>query len=244
MMNEPLPEYGYDISQRPQPIDVEKRIIDDLRSRQPEVDPQAVERRIKAESVAIELYKCLGGNLKFLLLTPLISRKSRCERLLSGLTAQQLGLVREAFTARYDESLESALKRSAFGTWRSRLVALSNGDLSANLAHAIYYSLRQFLITRRSDRFLDSLESKLWSLADGERANVIASFNSLYREQLGGRELRINEAEERPPRSDTGRSFGPGGGGGRGGGEGGDRARRPLKTKGSRRGLRSRKRSL
>jgi RNA recognition motif-containing protein len=68
--------------------------------------------------------------------------------------------------------------------------------------------------------------------------------------ELGDRQLRINIAEDRPPRSNEGRSFGPrgggggGGGGGRGGGGGGGGGGKPFKSKGSRRGLRARKRSL
>ncbi|MBW2730799.1 MAG: hypothetical protein JRH20_00315 [Deltaproteobacteria bacterium] len=81
--------------------------------------------------------------------------------------------------------------------------------------------------------------------------------------EVGGRELRVNEAEERPPRSSeggggAGAGAGAGAGGnsrpgfhGRGGSTGGGGAggagagfRKPNKPKGSRRGLRGRKRSL
>lgn len=62
--------------------------------------------------------------------------------------------------------------------------------------------------------------------------------------EVGGRELRVNEAEERAPRAGGGggrqRSFRDGGGGGGNGGG----YRKPNKPKGSRRGLRGRKRSL
>jgi RNA recognition motif-containing protein len=64
--------------------------------------------------------------------------------------------------------------------------------------------------------------------------------------ELGGRNLRVNEATERAPRSFAGgggggfsRPFG-GGGGGRPGGPGGGHAR----PKGSRRNVRARKRSI
>jgi len=59
--------------------------------------------------------------------------------------------------------------------------------------------------------------------------------------ELNGRALRVNAAEERP-------AGGGGGGGGRGPGGPGQRpafdGRKPFKNKGSRRGLRGRKRSL
>lgn len=57
--------------------------------------------------------------------------------------------------------------------------------------------------------------------------------------ELSGRELRVNAAEERPPRP----SFGGGGGGGFGGGGGGGRGG-TGKPKGSRRNIRGKKRSL
>jgi RNA recognition motif-containing protein len=72
---------------------------------------------------------------------------------------------------------------------------------------------------------------------DDEAAAAIEKFNG---HELGGRELRVNEAEERPPRRFDGpRPYRPGGGGGPGG-----RGKRGGKSKGSRRGLRGRKRSL
>lgn len=61
--------------------------------------------------------------------------------------------------------------------------------------------------------------------------------------QLDGRDLRVNEAEKRPPRrptwSDNGPSFGGGGGGG-----GHRPSTPPARPKGSRRNLRGKKRSL
>jgi RNA recognition motif-containing protein len=75
---------------------------------------------------------------------------------------------------------------------------------------------------------------------DDKAAEAIERFNG---QDFDGRRLNVNEAEERPQR---GRSMGGGpppgddfGGGGFGGG-----ARKPFKAKGSRRGLRARKRSL
>lgn len=56
--------------------------------------------------------------------------------------------------------------------------------------------------------------------------------------EMGGRALRVNEAEARPPRPMGGPSYGGGGGGGGGG------SRFPGKPKGSRRNLRAQKRSL
>lgn len=53
--------------------------------------------------------------------------------------------------------------------------------------------------------------------------------------ELNGRQLRVNPAEDRPA------GGGRGGGGGHGPGFGG---RKPFKNKGSRRGIRGRKRSL
>lgn len=55
--------------------------------------------------------------------------------------------------------------------------------------------------------------------------------------EMGGRALRVNEAEARPPRPMGGPSYGGGGGGGGG-------SRFPGKPKGSRRNLRAQKRSL
>jgi RNA recognition motif-containing protein len=72
--------------------------------------------------------------------------------------------------------------------------------------------------------------------------------------ELGGRKLRINEAEDRPRRSpgsapySSGPSYGGGGGGhggGYGGGGGGGGAKgKAGRPKGSRRGMRGKKRSL
>jgi cold-inducible RNA-binding protein len=68
---------------------------------------------------------------------------------------------------------------------------------------------------------------------DAEAKDAVQRFNGY---DLGGRPLRVNEAEARPPRP---RNFAPhddfGGGGAFGGG-------RPVKAKGSRRHLRARKR--
>jgi len=66
---------------------------------------------------------------------------------------------------------------------------------------------------------------------EDQARQAIARFNN---HELGGRPLRVNLAEDRPPRVP---SFGHGGGGGGGGGFTG-------KSKGSRRNLRARKRSL
>lgn len=88
---------------------------------------------------------------------------------------------------------------------------------------------------------------------DEEAANAITRFNDA---DLDGRKLRVNAAEDRPPRRGPG---GPGGGfsppprsfsefGGGGGGEsndfGGGFGKPFNKPKGSRRGIRARKRSL
>lgn len=70
---------------------------------------------------------------------------------------------------------------------------------------------------------------------ESEATQAISLFDG---KEFGGRRLNVNEAQERPPR---GRSAGPssfddfGFGGGQ---------RKPYKAKGSRRGLRARKRSL
>lgn len=64
-------------------------------------------------------------------------------------------------------------------------------------------------------------------------ADAISRFHGV---ELGGRNLRVNEAEDRPPRSSSG--FGrpyPGGG---------NSERRPPRPKGSRRNIRGRKRSI
>jgi RNA recognition motif-containing protein len=93
---------------------------------------------------------------------------------------------------------------------------------------------------------------------DEEAANAITRFNEF---DLDGRKLRVNAAEDRPPRRGPGgpggggfspppRSFSDfgGGGGGGGGGEsndfGGGFGKPFNKPKGSRRGIRARKRSL
>jgi cold-inducible RNA-binding protein len=80
--------------------------------------------------------------------------------------------------------------------------------------------------------------------ADGAAAQEAVS--RFDQHELGGRKLRINEAEDRARRSpgaapyNSGPSYGGGGGGGGGGGAKG-KAGRP---KGSRRGMRGKKRSL
>ena len=71
---------------------------------------------------------------------------------------------------------------------------------------------------------------------DEEAAAVVEKFDG---HDLGGRTLRVNEAEERPRKP---RFSGPPGGGG--GGGGGDFNIPPSKPKGSRRNLRGRKRRL
>jgi RNA recognition motif-containing protein len=90
--------------------------------------------------------------------------------------------------------------------------------------------------------------------SEAEASEAIRLFNS---RELGGRKLTINMADDRrraegprPPRSFEGPPGDGGGGGypfGGGGGGGGLRPAprgKPFKTKGSRRGLRGRKRSL
>jgi RNA recognition motif-containing protein len=85
-----------------------------------------------------------------------------------------------------------------------------------------------------------------------EAAEAIARFNGF---ELSGRALRINEAEERRPRAPGGPrpSFDRGGGGNsfggfrdeQSGGGGGDHyGGKPSRPKGSRRGMRGKKRSL
>lgn len=71
-------------------------------------------------------------------------------------------------------------------------------------------------------------------------AEALEKFNGY---ELGGRTLRINEAEARPAPARFGPSGGGHGGGGFGGGGGGGDRKRP-KPKGSRRNARSKKRSL
>lgn len=82
--------------------------------------------------------------------------------------------------------------------------------------------------------------------SEAEAAAAIRLFNE---RELGGRTLKVNAAEARPPRTDgprPPRPFAPPSGpGGFGGGGGNAPSReRPFKAKGSRRGLRARKRSL
>jgi hypothetical protein len=72
---------------------------------------------------------------------------------------------------------------------------------------------------------------------EAEAADAIRLFND---RDLDGRKLRINAADDRPPRGGGPPSFG---GGSRG--EGGPPpSKRPFRAKGSRRGIRGRKRSL
>ena len=73
---------------------------------------------------------------------------------------------------------------------------------------------------------------------DEEAAEAIKQFDG---QELDGRSLRVNEAQERPPRGRPRHDRGPGSGHGYDRDRGG---RRPPKSKGSRRGLRRRKRSL
>ena len=71
-----------------------------------------------------------------------------------------------------------------------------------------------------------------------EAEAAIEKFNGY---EFGGRELRVNEATERP----RGGGFGGGGGGGYSGGGGGNKPPKGTsRPKGSRRGLRAKKRSL
>jgi cold-inducible RNA-binding protein len=72
---------------------------------------------------------------------------------------------------------------------------------------------------------------------DGEAAEAIRLFNE---RELDGRRLRINMADDRPPRA-GGPSFSPGG---RSGGGAPAPPRKQFRAKGSRRGIRGRKRSL
>ena len=75
-------------------------------------------------------------------------------------------------------------------------------------------------------------------------AEAAASIEKYNGHELGGRALRINEAEERPQRTGP-RSFRNDSNGGGGGGYGGPGGKgKGNKSKGSRRGLRGRKRSL
>ena len=94
---------------------------------------------------------------------------------------------------------------------------------------------------------------------EAEAAEAVRMFNG---RELGGRKLNVNAADDRPRRSEGPRPYRPSappmgsddfggggfGGGGFGGGGGGGRPAqgqgRRFKSKGSRRGLRRRKRSL
>jgi RNA recognition motif-containing protein len=73
---------------------------------------------------------------------------------------------------------------------------------------------------------------------EAEAAEAIRLFHD---REIEGRRLTVNAAEERPPRRDGARPFDPSRSG-----SGDDRSGRgrPFKRKGSRRGLRGRKRSL
>ncbi len=90
--------------------------------------------------------------------------------------------------------------------------------------------------------------------SEAEAARAIQLFDS---REMGGRRLKVNAAEARPPGPREPRPFRPagtpGGGGGYGAGGGGGGGPfgadafprgKPFKAKGSRRGLRARKRSL
>ena len=86
-----------------------------------------------------------------------------------------------------------------------------------------------------------------------EEADAQAAIERFNGYDLGGRALRVNAAEDRPPRVGGGpRQFGGGdrsggggyGGGGYGGGGGGDRFGGGGKPKGSRRNIRAKKRGL
>ena len=80
--------------------------------------------------------------------------------------------------------------------------------------------------------------------SETEAAEAIRLFNE---RDLDGRKLRINLADDRPPRAggfrdrSSGPPFGPGS---QPGGGGPPPGKRPFRTKGSRRGIRARKRSL
>lgn len=71
-------------------------------------------------------------------------------------------------------------------------------------------------------------------------ADAIEKFDGY---DLGGRSLKVNEAVERAPRAPR-PSGGGGGGWGGGGGGGGRQGDKPKRPKGSRRNVRSQKRSL
>jgi hypothetical protein len=74
--------------------------------------------------------------------------------------------------------------------------------------------------------------------SEAEAAEAIRLFQD---RDLEGRKLRIDIAGERPARAGGGRPDGAGGSGLRGGAA---PAKRPFRSKGSRRGIRGRKRSL
>ena len=84
--------------------------------------------------------------------------------------------------------------------------------------------------------------------SEEDAQKAIEKFNGY---ELGGRALRVNAAEDRPRGGSGGGGRGPGGGGYGGGGYqsdfgggGGGDYPRPEKSKGSRRNIRSKKRSL
>ena len=74
-----------------------------------------------------------------------------------------------------------------------------------------------------------------------EAAEAIEKFHQY---ELDGRKLNVNEAEDRPRRPRAPRPFNPGPPPDAGFGQGGLGGGKPFKNKGSRRGLRGRKRSL
>ena len=74
---------------------------------------------------------------------------------------------------------------------------------------------------------------------DGEAEEAIAKFDGY---ELGGRKLRVNAAQERAPRPPRFQGGGLSSGSQSGGFSGG--GGRPSKPKGSRRGMRGKKRSL
>jgi cold-inducible RNA-binding protein len=76
--------------------------------------------------------------------------------------------------------------------------------------------------------------------SEAEAAEAIRLFHD---REVDGRKLTVNAAEDRPPRRDGPRPFDPTRSGGGGGGDRPGRGK-PFKRKGSRRGLRGRKRSL
>ncbi|MEE8367260.1 MAG: RNA-binding protein [Thermoanaerobaculia bacterium] len=76
-----------------------------------------------------------------------------------------------------------------------------------------------------------------------EPEGAAAAIEQFDGKELGGREMRINEAEDRR-RPSPRPSFSSGGRGDFGGGGGGGASARPSRPKGSRRGMRGKKRSL